>query len=157
MTFTATRNIHPYAPKISADSSNVSGSDFPSSRILAHAGTDCDQSQSRKAIRPHAVSISPNGHVLLTLDTLMPSQSEDGGRDLVVWGTNYDYELGNGKRGSLAAPTWMHTPDGERYMLRKTRAKEIRDLSGTVWKRGIEVEQRAVAGYGNSVVYWKLV
>ena len=116
---------------------------------------DCEQSQTRKAILPHAISVSPTGHVLLTLDTVR-SQSGDSFRDLVVWGSNYEYELGNGKRGSLAVPTMLQTPDGERYMLRQTSAKEIRDLSGSVWKCGVMAEQKAVGGYGNSVVYWKI-
>jgi hypothetical protein len=67
-----------------------------------------------------------------------------------------DYELGNGKRGSLAVPVMLHTPDGERFMLRKMKAKEVKDLSGNVWKRGVTVEQKAVTGYNSSLVYWRI-
>jgi hypothetical protein len=41
-------------------------------------------------------------------------------------------------------------------MLKKVRAKEVRDLQGKVWKRGVDVEQRGVAGYGNSIIYWRI-
>ncbi|KAH8107169.1 RCC1/BLIP-II [Cristinia sonorae] len=107
-------------------------------------------------IYPHDISISPTGHVLLTLDTLTRSGPGGGGRDLLVWGANQEYQLGNGKRGSLATPTALESADGQRFMLGKKRAVEVRDLRGRVWKKGVEVEQRAVTGYGNSVVYWKI-
>ena len=42
-------------------------------------------------------------------------------------------------------------------MLRTTKAKEVRDLAGKVWGRGVKVEQVALAGVGNSVVYWRLM
>ncbi|KAJ2989328.1 hypothetical protein NUW54_g8820 [Trametes sanguinea] len=41
-------------------------------------------------------------------------------------------------------------------MLHRKKAKEVRDMQGQVWKKGVEVEQRAVAGWNNSVVYWKI-
>ena len=50
---------------------------------------------------------------------------------------------------------WEQGDDGQRFMLGKKKA-EVRDLSGKVWKKEVEVEQCAVAGYGNSVVYWKI-
>jgi hypothetical protein len=99
--------------------------------------------------------MSATGHVLLTLDTLARSGGS-GGRDLVAWGANYDYQLGNGKRGSVPSPTTMHRPDGSRFMLMKKLAREVRDLKGNVWGRRVEVEQCAVAGFGTSIVYWKL-
>lgn len=71
-------------------------------------------------------------------------------------GANQDYQLGNGKRGSLATPTALESADGQRFMLGKKRALEVRDLSGKVWKKGVEVEQQAVTGYGNSMVYWRI-
>lgn len=106
-------------------------------------------------IQTRDISISPTGHVLLTLDTLERSGPGGGGRDLIAWGANSEYQLGNGKRGSLASPTALHAEDGQRFMLGKKNA-EVRDLSGKVWKKDVEVEQCAVAGYGNSVVYWKI-
>ncbi|KAE9406370.1 RCC1/BLIP-II [Gymnopus androsaceus JB14] len=105
--------------------------------------------KSLKPIAPDSVSVSPTGHVLLTLDSA-------GGRDLLAWGKNYDYELGNGKRSSLAVPTTLIAPDGERFILQRKKAKEILDFQGNVWKRGVEVEQKAITGYSSSAVFWKL-
>ncbi len=51
------------------------------------------------------------GHVLLTLDTLERAGNEDGGRDLLVWGNGRDYQLGNGRRSSLASPTALEVND----------------------------------------------
>jgi len=89
----------------------------------------------------------------LTLDT---SAGGIAGRDLVAWGKNYDSELGNGKKASSASPTAMSTSGGERFMLIQKKAKEVRDLQGNAWKRGVGVEQKAVTGYWNSAVYWKV-
>ncbi|VDB86912.1 unnamed protein product [Peniophora sp. CBMAI 1063] len=109
-------------------------------------------------ISPHALSVSPDGHVLCTLDTASRAGPGGGGRDLLAWGNNYERQLGNGKRSSVAVPENVHvTPGGPRYVLRSTKAKEVRDLAGRVWGRGVKVEQVALAGVGNSVVYWKLV
>lgn len=80
-----------------------------------------------------------------------------GGRDLMVWGKNYESELGNGKRGSVAVPTPLATEDGKRFMLMNMKAKEVKDLQGKLWKRRVKVEQKVATGYGNSAVYWKIV
>jgi hypothetical protein len=112
-----------------------------------------DKTQSLQPIVPERISISPTGHVLLTLDT---SRGGVEGRDLFVWGKNYGSELGNGKKSSQAVPINLLTLQGERFMLCERKAKEVRDLNGKVWKRGVKVEQIALAGYGNSVVYWKI-
>ena len=109
-----------------------------------------------QAIVPQAISVSPTGHVLLTLDTRTRAGPGGGGRDVVVWGSNFDYQLGTGKRGSVATPTTLEYGDGDRFMLQTKKAAEVRDMQGKVWKKGIEVEQRAVAGWGNSVVYWRI-
>ncbi|KAI0797823.1 RCC1/BLIP-II [Abortiporus biennis] len=114
-----------------------------------------------QAIHTHDISISPTGHVLLTLDTMSLQGPGGQGRDLVVWGANQDYQLGIGKRGSIATPTALQLPVGpdseeKRFILGRRKASEVRDLSGKVWKKGVEVEQRAVAGFGNSVVYWRI-
>ena len=106
-------------------------------------------------IRPHTVSISPTGHVLVTLETLTGSTGMYGGRDLVVWGANYDYQLGLGKRGNTANAVTVHRPDGSRYLLQKVEAT-VRDLEGKVWKNKVTVEQTAVAGNKTSVVYWRI-
>lgn len=106
-------------------------------------------------IHPHYISVSPDGHVLLTLETLSRSGPGGAGRDLLVWGANQDFQLGNGKRGSLAAPTALLAPSGERVILGQRKA-DIKDMKGKVWKKGVQVEQCAVAGWGNSAVYWKI-
>ncbi|KAH9946265.1 RCC1/BLIP-II [Epithele typhae] len=93
-----------------------------------------DATQNLQAIVPDAISVSPTGHVLLTLDTRKQAGPGGGGRDMVAWGANFEYQLGTGKRGSQA----------------------VRDMQGRVWGRGVEVEQRAVAGWNNSVVYWRV-
>ncbi|OJT08890.1 Protein FMP25, mitochondrial [Trametes pubescens] len=115
-----------------------------------------ERTQNLQAIAPERISISPTGHVLLTLDTRKHSGPGGGGKDVVVWGANFEYQLGNGKRGSLPTPTTLLTPEGERFMLQRKRASAVRDLQGQVWKKGVEVEQHAVAGWSNSVVYWRI-
>ncbi|KAH0584302.1 putative E3 ubiquitin-protein ligase HERC4 [Termitomyces sp. J132] len=114
-----------------------------------------DATQSLQPIAPHAVTISPTGHVLLTLNT--GATTDVGGRDLVVWGKNYESELGNGKKSSIPIPTTLETPEGGRFMLRRRKAKRILDLHGKLWKRNVLVEQCAVVGPENSAVYWKIV
>ncbi|TBU32306.1 RCC1/BLIP-II [Dichomitus squalens] len=115
-----------------------------------------ESTRSLQAIVPEEISISPTGHVLLTLDTKTRAGPGGGGRDVVAWGSNYDYQLGTGKRGSMAVPTALQSVDGERFMLRSKTAVEVRDLQGKVWKKGVQVEQKAVAGWSNSVVYWRI-
>ncbi|RDB24241.1 Protein FMP25, mitochondrial [Hypsizygus marmoreus] len=112
-----------------------------------------DTTKSLQPIPPHAITISPTGHVLLTLNT--SSDVNVGGRDLVVWGKNYESELGNGKKSSVPVPTTLETPEGGRFMLRRRKAV-VKDLHGKVWKRDVNVEQRAVVGFGSSAVYWKI-
>lgn len=115
---------------------------------------DSDVTQSLEPIRPHSIDVSATGHVLLTLDT---SGGEANNRDLLVWGRNHEGELGNGKKSSLPVPTTLKTnPEGERFMLQTKKAKEVWDLRGQLWKRRVLVEQRAAAGPGGSIVYWKI-
>ncbi|KAF9452253.1 RCC1/BLIP-II [Macrolepiota fuliginosa MF-IS2] len=115
-----------------------------------------DRTKQLEPITPTEVVISPTGHVLVALDSSAESHGV-GGQDLMVWGKNYDYELGNGKKSSLAMPATLDAPDGERLMLMKKKAREVLDLKGKVWKRNVAVAQQVVAGYGNSAVYWKIV
>ncbi|KAG1891351.1 regulator of chromosome condensation 1/beta-lactamase-inhibitor protein II [Suillus subluteus] len=114
-----------------------------------------EDSRTMSPILPHAISVSPTGHVLLTLDTQAHGGPGGLGRDLVVWGTNHDYQLGTGKRSSLPVPTTLERPEGGRFILGQRKAL-VRDLAGKVWKKKVEVEQCAVAGYGNSIIYWKI-
>jgi len=74
----------------------------------------------------------------------------------LVWGKNYESELGNGKKSSLPVPTALETPEGGRFMLRSRKAKEVRNLDGKVWRGNVRVEQRAVVGFGSSAVYWRI-
>uniref|UniRef100_A0A0W0FU55 Uncharacterized protein n=1 Tax=Moniliophthora roreri TaxID=221103 RepID=A0A0W0FU55_MONRR len=113
-----------------------------------------DLKRALQPIHPQSIVISPSGHVLLTLDT---SSAEGSGRDLLTWGKNYDSELGNGKKSSVPAPMTMHTPEGERFILRRMKAKDVVDLQGNRWKKGVLVEQQAVTGYCTSGVFWKIV
>lgn len=117
--------------------------------------TDNDRIRGLEPVVPEEISISPTGHVLLALNS---STSLDGvgGRDLMVWGKNYESELGNGKKGSVAVPASLATEDGERFMLKNMKAKEVKDLHGKLWKRDVKVEQKIVTGYGNSAVYWRI-
>ncbi|KAJ3795050.1 regulator of chromosome condensation 1/beta-lactamase-inhibitor protein II [Lentinula aff. detonsa] len=108
-----------------------------------------DETKGLRPITPDSISVSPTGHVLLTLNSNL-------GRDLLAWGRNYDSELGNGKRSGLAVPTTLIDSDGERFLLRRKKAKEVLDFQGVIWKRGVEVEQKAVAGYNSSAVFWKV-
>ncbi|KAI9433941.1 RCC1/BLIP-II [Lactarius indigo] len=117
---------------------------------------ECTKTNNLQPIVPHAVSVSPDGHVLLALDTCAHAGPGGGGMDLLAWGTNYDYQVGNGKRASIAVPATLGTEDGDRIMLQKQRAKLVRDLQGRVLGRSVEVEQVAIAGYGNSLVYWRI-
>lgn len=115
-----------------------------------------EKTNNLQPIVPHAVSISPDGHVLLALDTCARAGPGGGGMDLLAWGTNYDYQVGNGKRASIAVPAMLGTEGDDRIMLQKQRAKVVRDLQGRVWARSVDVEQVAIAGYGSSLVYWRI-
>lgn len=117
--------------------------------------SDSDKTHSLQPIRPEEMSISSTGHAILALNSSADSGGI-GGRDVMAWGRNYDSELGNGKKASLAMPTSLSRPDGERLMLMSVKANQIFDLKGKVWKRRVKVEQRAVAGYANTAVYWKV-
>jgi hypothetical protein len=49
----------------------------------------------------------------------------------------------------------LERPEGGRFILSRHKTT-VRDLSGNVWKKNVEVEQCAVSGHGNSIVYWKI-
>ncbi|KAL1658119.1 regulator of chromosome condensation 1/beta-lactamase-inhibitor protein II [Schizophyllum commune] len=113
-----------------------------------------DATGAMQPIGPRDVAVSPTGHVLLTLNTA--ASNPTAGKDLVVWGRNHTYELGTVRMKSLPAPTTLFTPEGARVMLRQQKAKEVRALDGSVWKRNVEVVQHAAVGYNSSVVYWRI-
>jgi hypothetical protein len=121
-------------------------------------------------LRPHALSVGPTGHVLLTLDTLATAApAADGGRrareegvvsvlgrDLMVWGSNSAGELGGGRRGSVAVPTGVLNSRGGHFMLTERAKVDVRGLDGrSVGRR--KVEQCAIAGWASSAVYWRVV
>ncbi|KAJ7343659.1 regulator of chromosome condensation 1/beta-lactamase-inhibitor protein II [Mycena albidolilacea] len=110
-----------------------------------------DATQRLQFIPPRAISISPSGHVFATLD---PSS---GRRDLHAWGRNQDYELGPGARKpGTCSPMPVGGDGGGRVLLQSKKSREVKDLQGRVWGRGIKVEQVAVAGFGTAMIYWKL-
>jgi hypothetical protein len=125
-------------------------------KLLTFEPPVSEKTKNLQPIVPHALSVSSDGHVLLALDTHAHAGPGGGGRDLLAWGTNYDYQIGNGKRASIAVPTTLETADGNRVMLGKYRAKIVRDPQGRVWRRGVNVEQVAIGGHGNSLVYWRI-
>ncbi|KAI6036529.1 regulator of chromosome condensation 1/beta-lactamase-inhibitor protein II, partial [Pisolithus microcarpus] len=115
-----------------------------------------ERTQSLAPIVPEAISVSPTGHALLTLDTLSRAGPGFTGRDLLVWGLNYDFQLGTGKRKSLPAPTILNRPEGGRFLLARKTAT-VKDMAGSVWRKKVGIEQRAIAGYGTSLVYWGII
>jgi len=119
---------------------------------------DSEAKGNLQPISARGLSVSTDGHVLCTLDTRSRSGPGGGGMDLLAWGNNYEHQLGNGRRASVAVPESVTAkPGGARYMLRETKAAQVRDMQGKVWGRRVKVEQTAYAGPGTSVVYWKLV
>jgi Regulator of chromosome condensation (RCC1) repeat len=108
-----------------------------------------------EAIRPQSFSVSPTGHALLSLSS---------GRNLLTWGQNSTYQLGNGKRSSIAQPSYVRhfspisgaeDDDQGRMALREGRLKVLRDMGGRVCGRNVKVQQWPVAGWNSSVVYWR--
>src|ERR1700709_65558 len=102
---------------------------------------DNEKSQSMSPILPNAISVSPTGHVLLTLDTQAHGGPGGSGRDLIAWGLNHDYQLGTGRRSSLPVPTTLEHPEGGRFILGR-RTALVKDLAGKVWKKSADIEQR---------------
>jgi len=142
---------------------------------------DDEEMKSLQPLRPHHISIAPgpaasstsmlsssSGHVIATLDTIPlshPSPQSNAaadaanapGRDVLAWGLNQHYQLGNGKRSSVTAPAPVQTNDAEGRLMCRIAREKVMDFSGGVVGRNIEIEQRAVAGPGVSVVYWRIV
>ncbi|KZT44140.1 RCC1/BLIP-II protein [Sistotremastrum suecicum HHB10207 ss-3] len=115
-----------------------------------------EQDQTLRPLEIYNISTSDTGHTLLTLDTAARTgPGANAGRDLVAWGLNQDYQLGNGKRSSLPTPIYLTNDEGNRVALQVKEAP-VSDMSGKPWSRKAWVEQTAVAGPGCSIVYWKL-
>jgi hypothetical protein len=103
------------------------------------------------------LSASPTGHAMLTFETLARSGAGGvRGRDLVVWGQNKEYELGNGRRNIQAVPGNIPTGSEVPFMLLEKETL-VKDLQGKRWARKALVEQTPVAGHGCSLIYWKIV
>ena len=122
-----------------------------------------ERTQSLQPLTLKSISASPTHHTMLTLDTL----DVRSGRDVWVWGLNSGYQLGlNGKRGNIPQPTPLPsfgfaqggaTEVAGRMMLRERTVDVLRDLQGNKVKKNAKVEQTAVAGWGCSALYWKVV
>ncbi|KAK4688431.1 hypothetical protein P7C73_g1683, partial [Tremellales sp. Uapishka_1] len=137
----------------------------------------------------HTVSVSPspNAHVYAVLDTV--SQADEAGvlagrygKDVMVWGGNAEFQLGNGKRSSLAIPQHLPPlipkaidalstlPSSEsslssgtsspmphsRLQLHQSKTNAY-DLEGKLIKRNVKVEETVVAGWNASVLYNKII
>ncbi|KAG8861942.1 hypothetical protein FRB96_002385 [Tulasnella sp. 330] len=121
------------------------------------------------------VSASPTGHTIVLLDTFqldgnVHAQNGDQtrkGRDVLVWGANSNYQLGLGKRSSMAVPTPLpsvsfiggYDVDDQlnRMMARERTVSALTDLKGKKVAKNAKVEQSVVAGWGCSAMYWKVV
>ena len=138
---------------------------------------DDDKANSLSPLKPYHISVAPgpvttngmrpssSGHVIATLDTIPlshPSPTSiaatdaavSPGRDVFAWGLNQHYQLGNGKRSSVSAPAPVETADREGRLMCKISKEKVKDFSGRVVGR-MNLEQRAIAGPGISVIYWR--
>jgi hypothetical protein len=91
---------------------------------------------------------------MLTLSTL-----GGVGFDLLSWGRNAEYQLGNGKRSNIAVPSPLLDVRGAvqgRTMLRQQKVNSVTDLKGKVVKKNVVVEQCAVAGWNSGLIYWRV-
>ncbi|BEI93259.1 uncharacterized protein CcaverHIS019_0508870 [Cutaneotrichosporon cavernicola] len=128
-----------------------------------------------------SISCSPNTHVFAVLDTVSEADAKglkDGlfGRDVLVWGGNFDYQLGNGKKSGVAVPQHMpsliphaideliaESPEAESSPMPLTRLQlhtakaDTYDMLGKLIKRGVKTEETVFAGYNCSVLYNKIV
>lgn len=143
--------------------------------------SETTQKATALAIHHISVSTSPNTHVFAVLDTVAQADAKglkEGlfGKDAMVWGGNGDYQLGNGKRSSVATPQHLpslipHAIDTivdksqevadspipvTRLQLHSAKADAF-DLQGKLIVRGVKVEEVLVAGYNCSVLYNKIV
>ncbi|WWD16449.1 hypothetical protein CI109_100875 [Kwoniella shandongensis] len=138
----------------------------------------------------HSLSISPstNTHVYATLDTVTLADQtgvKEGryGKDVMAWGANVDYQIGNGKRSSTAIPQHLppigpkaiealsispELPEAalssgtqspmphSRLQLHVKKANAY-DLHGKLIRRRVKCEETIVAGYNASVLYSKIL
>ncbi|TXT14552.1 uncharacterized protein COLE_00745 [Cutaneotrichosporon oleaginosum] len=169
----------------SLGTSSTSSACYVPTRIRATrlADPDSEKLQAAIGLNIHKVSISPspNTHVFAVLDTVSEADAKglkDGlyGRDVMVWGGNFDYQLGNGKKSGVAVPQHLpsliphaidaivaQTPEAESSPLPLTRLQlhaavaDTYDMLGKLIKRGVKTEETVVAGYNCSVLYNKII
>ncbi|KAF8582077.1 RCC1/BLIP-II [Ramaria rubella] len=140
-----------------------------------------EKSNSLKPLKPHCISVasgpdlnnsemrhSSSGHIIVTLDTIPLSHPSPNsnvateaagspGRDVLTWGLNQHYQLGNGKRASVNIPTPVQAGDGEGRLMCKVSKGKVKDFKDRLVGRKMDIEQCAVAGPGISVIYWRIV
>ncbi|KAG8737345.1 hypothetical protein FRC12_017186 [Ceratobasidium sp. 428] len=123
--------------------------------------------RSLQPLRTRSISVSPapqSSHTLITLATGALAEAPENhgghpaGNDLLVLGYNADGQLGNGKRSSLCIPSHIPALGGiaGRMMLRERARVALVDLRGRKCGTG-RVEETAVAGWGTSAIYWRIV
>ncbi|KAK8861634.1 hypothetical protein IAR55_002457 [Kwoniella newhampshirensis] len=138
----------------------------------------------------HSLSISPstNTHVYATLDTVTLADQKgvkDGiyGKDVMAWGANVDYQIGNGKRSSTAIPQHLppiglkaidalsiepafaeaalssgtQSPMPHSRLQLHAKKADAYDLRGKLIRRKVKCEETIVAGYNASVLYNKIL
>ncbi|KAG8700255.1 hypothetical protein FRC08_004804 [Ceratobasidium sp. 394] len=136
-------------------------------KVVSGATEYNETTHSLQPLRTRSISVSPapqSSHTLLTLatGTLAEASEEHGahpvGHDVLVLGYNADGQLGNGKRSSLCIPSHVPALGGVvgRMMLRERDRVRLVDLQGRKCGTG-RVEETAVAGWGCSAVYWRVV
>ena len=133
------------------------------------------------SIQSLSVAPSPAAHVFAVLDTVRSADAKglkEGlfGKDVMVWGANQDYQLGNGKRSALASPTHLPSliphaidtlvsasPEQAESPIPLTRLQlhtgqaDAYDPHGKLIRRGVKCEETVVAGWNCSVLYNKIV
>ncbi|WVR03764.1 hypothetical protein IAU60_000759 [Kwoniella sp. DSM 27419] len=135
-----------------------------------------------------AISSSPNTHVYAVLDTVTLADAKgvkEGiyGKDVMAWGNNVDYQIGNGKRSSTAIPQHLPpigpkaidalsiTPQTNESMLSSgtqspmphsrlqlhVKKANAYDPLGNLISRKVKCEETLVAGYNASALYNKII
>ena len=142
---------------------------LPAYHLLTSDHFPDDEFEGRtQAIRPIVMSASPTGgHALAVLSYA---------HDILVWGANTSYQLGNGKRSNLPQPTYMpdfmttYSPGSdaskaaaeyelipERMSLRTCAVKRLLDWNGKSHGKNVKVREWPVAGGRASLIYWRIV
>ncbi|OLL24992.1 Protein FMP25, mitochondrial [Neolecta irregularis DAH-3] len=101
-------------------------------------------------IIPRYLSTS-SSHTFIVLD----SSASGFGNDVYAIGSNYDYQLGTGKRNSINSPTAIPGLDGGRMQLMPKRKMKCKTPNGKM--KNMNVEQRIWAGKKVSVIYTAVV